>query len=133
MNGILFLIALLFLLSPQLALGQQTKSYRVGVIHPGGSQYETLDGLREGLKELGLNEGKQLTLDIRDVKGDASAAGQRSHRIGEGKRRLDLRAHDAGDCQGEGERPAKFRLYFASAATRSPAGSWTASPGPVAG
>ena len=67
-------IALLFILSPRLAIGQQTKLYRVGVLHPGGSQYETLDGLRQGLKELGLNEGKQLILDIRDVKGDASAA-----------------------------------------------------------
>jgi putative ABC transport system substrate-binding protein len=44
------------------------------VIHPGGSQYETLDGLRQGLKELGWNEGKELILDIRDLKGDASAA-----------------------------------------------------------
>ena len=68
------LIALLFVLSPQAAIGQQTKSYRIGVLHPGGSQYETLDGLREGLKELGLNEGKELILEIRDLKGDASAA-----------------------------------------------------------
>ena len=66
------LIALLFVLSPQAAIGQQTKSYRIGVLHPGGSQYETLDGLREGLKELGLNVGKQLILDIRDVKGVGS-------------------------------------------------------------
>ena len=65
---------MLFVLSPRLAVGQQTKSYRVGVIHPGGSQYETLDGVRQGLKELGLSEGKQLILDIRDLKGDASAA-----------------------------------------------------------
>jgi putative ABC transport system substrate-binding protein len=70
---IFLLIALLFVLSSQPAIGQQTKSNRIGVLHPGGSQYETLDGLREGLKELGLAEGKQLILDIRDVKGDASA------------------------------------------------------------
>ena len=68
------LIALLFVLSPQPAIGQQTKTHRIGVLHPGGSQYETLDGFREGLKELGLNEGKQLILDIRDLKGDATAA-----------------------------------------------------------
>jgi putative ABC transport system substrate-binding protein len=74
MKKMLFLLAMLFILSPEPAIGQQTKSYRVGVIHPGGSQYETLDGLREGLKELGLNVGKQLILDIRDVKGDANAA-----------------------------------------------------------
>jgi putative ABC transport system substrate-binding protein len=67
------LIALLIVLSPQPAIGQQTKTHRIGVLHPGGSQYETIDGLRQGLKELGLSEGKQVHLDIRDVKGDASA------------------------------------------------------------
>jgi putative ABC transport system substrate-binding protein len=68
------LIALLFVLSPQLATGQTAKPHRIGVIHPGGSQYETLEGLRDGLKQLGLNEGKELILDIRDLKGDAAAA-----------------------------------------------------------
>ena len=67
-------ICFLSVLAPQLVIAQQTKSYRIGVLHPGGSQYETLDGLRQGLKELGLHEGKELVLDIRDVKGDASAA-----------------------------------------------------------
>ena len=70
----LFLIVTLLTLAPPLANGQPAKPFRVGVIHPGGSQYETLDGLRQGLKELGWNEGKELVLDIRDLKGDASAA-----------------------------------------------------------
>jgi putative tryptophan/tyrosine transport system substrate-binding protein len=74
MTKALFLIAMLLTLSPQPATGQAAKPHRIGVIHPGGSQYETLDGLRDGLKELGLNEGKQLILDIRDLKGDAAAA-----------------------------------------------------------
>jgi len=68
------LIAVLFLASAEKAAAQQAKIHRIGVLHPGGSQYETLDGLRQGLKELGLSEGKQLILDIRDLKGDASAA-----------------------------------------------------------
>lgn len=67
------LLVLLFVLSPQPAIAQAAKPYRVGILHPGGSQYETIDGLRQGLKELGLSEGKQVHLDIRDVKGDASA------------------------------------------------------------
>ena len=33
-----------------------------------------MDGLRAGLKQLGLEEGKQFTLAIRDTKGDAKAA-----------------------------------------------------------
>ena len=53
---------------------QQPKIYRIGVIFPGGPLYETVEGLRQGLKELGLQEGKQYTLDIRDTKGDAKAA-----------------------------------------------------------
>ena len=53
---------------------QQPKIYRIGAILPGGPLYETIEGLRHGLKELGLQEGKQYTLDIRDTKGDAKAA-----------------------------------------------------------
>jgi putative ABC transport system substrate-binding protein len=47
---------------------------RVGVITAGGAWYETIDGLRVGLRELGLEEGKQFILAIRDTKGDAKAA-----------------------------------------------------------
>ena len=56
------------------AYAQQPKLHRIGVIFPGGPLYETIEGLRHGLKELGLQEGKQYTLDIRDTKGDAKAA-----------------------------------------------------------
>jgi putative ABC transport system substrate-binding protein len=53
---------------------QPPKLHRIGVILPGGPLYETIEGLRHGLKQLGLQEGKQYTLDIRDTKGDAKAA-----------------------------------------------------------
>jgi putative ABC transport system substrate-binding protein len=53
---------------------QQTKVPRVGVLLPGGPLYETVEGLRHGLRELGLEEGKQFILMIRDTKGDAKAA-----------------------------------------------------------
>src|SRR2546427_5925246 len=56
------------------AEAQQTKVYRVGVITAGGAYYETIDGLRVGLRELGLEERKQFILAIRDTKGDAKAA-----------------------------------------------------------
>lgn len=68
------LIALLFVLSPRLAVGQPAKSYRIGVLLPGGAQYETVEGLRQGLKELGLEESKHFTLALKDIKGDASVA-----------------------------------------------------------
>src|SRR5262245_3530678 len=56
------------------AEAQQAKVYRIGVPIPSDTWYETIDGLRVGLKELGLEEGKQFALAIRDWKGDAKAA-----------------------------------------------------------
>ena len=52
----------------------QAKVYRVGVILEGGPLYVTVDGLNDGLKELGFEEGKHYVLEIRDVKGDLKAA-----------------------------------------------------------
>ena len=48
---------------------------RIGMIHLGGVFSTVVDGLRAGLKEQGLEEGQQFTLDVRDLKGDAKAAG----------------------------------------------------------
>jgi len=45
----------------------------VGVLLQGGSYSPAVDGLREGLRELGLEDGKQLVLDVRDAKGDLKA------------------------------------------------------------
>jgi ABC-type uncharacterized transport system substrate-binding protein len=53
---------------------QQSKVYRVGVLLPGVAWYEIIDGLRAGLRELGLEEGKQFVLEIRDTKADLKAA-----------------------------------------------------------
>jgi len=56
------------------AQAQQPKAYRIGVLVPGGIWYEIIDGLRVGLRQLGLEEGKQFGLDIHDTKGDLKAA-----------------------------------------------------------
>ena len=53
---------------------QQPKIYRVGVITAGGAWYATIDGLRAGLKELGLEDAKQVILEIRETRGDIKAA-----------------------------------------------------------
>ena len=55
------------------AHGQQA-NVRIGVLFPGGPLSGTIDGLRDGLKDLGLQEGNQLTLVVRDTKGDPFAA-----------------------------------------------------------
>jgi putative ABC transport system substrate-binding protein len=61
------------LLSP-FAQAQQARVYRVGVIHEGGPYYVGVDGLKEGLRELGFTEGKDYVLENRDLKGNRKAA-----------------------------------------------------------
>ena len=68
-NKILTLCTLLFALCFS-AEAQQTKVYRVGVIHQGGPYNAVVDGLRDGLRQLGYEEGKQILLEIRDTKSD---------------------------------------------------------------
>ena len=55
------------------AAAQPSKPPRIGVLLQGGAWYDAIDGLRQGLKELGYEEGKQFALDIRDTKGDIKA------------------------------------------------------------
>jgi putative ABC transport system substrate-binding protein len=76
MNKSIFtlVIVVAMLVFVNLAEAQQPKVYRVGVLLPGGTWYEIIDGLRVGLRKLGLEEGKQFTLAIRDMKGDVKAA-----------------------------------------------------------
>jgi putative tryptophan/tyrosine transport system substrate-binding protein len=52
---------------------QPTKVFRVGVIHQGGPYKAVVNGLQDGLRQLGLEEGKQFSLNIRDSKGDLKA------------------------------------------------------------
>lgn len=67
---------LLALLGTPFSLGaQQGRSYRVGIILLGGSYHRAVDGLRDGLKELGLEEGRHLIFHLREVKGDLALVG----------------------------------------------------------
>jgi putative ABC transport system substrate-binding protein len=52
------------------AEAQQPKVYRIGAIHQGGPYKAVVDGLREGLRQAGFEEGKQFRIDVRDVKSD---------------------------------------------------------------
>ena len=53
-----------------------------------GPLYDIVEGLRHGLSQLGLQEGKQFTLAIRDTKGDLKIAEEaaRELRAGKGRR-----------------------------------------------
>ncbi len=73
-KNLLWLLATFLLITAFLAEAQQQKLYRIGVIYPGGPLLDIIDGLRAGLKESGLAEGKQFTLAIEDTKGDTKAA-----------------------------------------------------------
>jgi putative ABC transport system substrate-binding protein len=66
---VLTLSAMLFALCSS-AEAQQAKVYRVGVIYQGGPYKAVVDGLRDGLRQLGYEEGKQISLEIRDTKND---------------------------------------------------------------
>jgi len=68
------LIAVLLLTAHSSQAQQPTKTPHIGVIHLGGVLGTVADGLRAGLKELGLEDGKQIVLDVRDLKGDAKGA-----------------------------------------------------------
>src|SRR5499426_4244423 len=65
----LAICAMLLALCPS-AEAEQAKVYRVGVIHQGGPYGAVVDGLRDGLRQLGYEEGKQITLEIRDTQSD---------------------------------------------------------------
>ena len=69
-----FLGALAGILSAPLAAeAQQARVHRVGVILQGGPYLRAVDGLRKGLAELGLEEGKQVVFHVSDCKGDLKA------------------------------------------------------------
>jgi putative tryptophan/tyrosine transport system substrate-binding protein len=69
----LLVLALLWLaITPTLSAAQTLK--RIGVLLQGGPYYYSgLEGLREGLKGAGLEEGRDINLIVRDAKGDLSA------------------------------------------------------------
>ena len=77
----LSVIAFVLVVTAAVAEAQQAKVYRVGVLLPGGPLYEAIGGLRDGLRELGLEEGKQIVLAIRDTKGDAKAAQEEARNL----------------------------------------------------
>jgi len=62
------------LAQPLAAEAQQAEKLpRIGVVLQGGSYAAAIAGLRDGLRELGLEEGKQFLLHVRDVRGDLTA------------------------------------------------------------
>ncbi len=69
------LFLMLALLAAPLAAEAQTTGAvpHVGIIHYSGGMQVWVEGLRKGLRELGLEEGKHLILDIRETNYDLKA------------------------------------------------------------
>jgi putative ABC transport system substrate-binding protein len=70
-TGILTLASLVVPLAVE---AQQARVHRVGVVFQGSAYSPAIEGLRDGLRELGFEEGKQFILHLRDTKGDLKSA-----------------------------------------------------------
>jgi putative ABC transport system substrate-binding protein len=79
------LLATLALAAIPSVQAQPRKPYRIGVIHEGGSYLAAVEGLKDGLKELGLQPGKDVLLEIRDLHGNRRAAGDGARSLEQGK------------------------------------------------
>jgi putative tryptophan/tyrosine transport system substrate-binding protein len=75
------LLTTLFLTIVSYGEAQQAGVRRVGVIMQGGPYYEAIDGLRDGLRKLGLQESKDFILEIRDAKGDLKLAEESARQL----------------------------------------------------
>jgi putative ABC transport system substrate-binding protein len=60
----------------------------IGVLLQGSPWYEAVDGLRLGLKELGLEDGKHVVLDVRDCKGELKAVQEHAQELERNKVKL---------------------------------------------
>jgi putative ABC transport system substrate-binding protein len=79
--GLAIVLTFSLVLAPPPAEAQRAKVYRVGVIFQGGEWDAVLDGLRDGLRELGLEEGQHIVLELRDTKGDLKAVDEAARNL----------------------------------------------------
>jgi ABC-type uncharacterized transport system substrate-binding protein len=70
---LLFAVATFILASAHLSRSGAGQALSCGVILYGSEWNAVVDGLRDGLRELGLEEGKHFAMEIRDTKGDLKA------------------------------------------------------------
>jgi len=79
------LVALWALLSGGGPVEAQAPRYRVAVLTPGPPFNLALEGLREGLMQLGYHEGKDLTFLVEDAQGEVASLASRAAKIVEAK------------------------------------------------
>jgi len=59
----------------------QPRIYRVGIVLPGGAFAQAVEGLKDGLRDLGFAEGTHYVLHVRDEKGDLKAAAEAARNL----------------------------------------------------
>ena len=69
------------MLAAPFAAAQERRLSRVGVIFQGGPYAANVEGLRAGLKNLGLVEGRDVVFHVRDVKGDLKATNSAARQL----------------------------------------------------
>ena len=65
--------------------GAPARPYRVAVLTLGGPYYVALEGLREGLAQVGYHEGQDISFMVEDVQGEVNTLADRAARIVEAK------------------------------------------------
>jgi putative tryptophan/tyrosine transport system substrate-binding protein len=79
------LLAVWSLLGEGFPLEAQSPRYRVAVLTPGGAFGPALEGFREGVTQLGYQEGKNLTLIVEDAQGEVASLASRATKTVEAK------------------------------------------------
>ncbi len=79
------LVAVWALLAGGVPVGAQSPRYRVAVLTPGLPYNLALEGLREGLTQLGYHEGKDITFLVEDAQGEVASLASRAAKIVDAK------------------------------------------------
>jgi ABC-type uncharacterized transport system substrate-binding protein len=133
MRIVVSLLAVLILAAYiNLADAGQAKVYRVEVIHQGGPYRAVVDGLREGLRQLGYEEGKHFAMEIRDAKGDLKAVETAARNLERDKIDLIYAVSTSVAMVIRGQRRTS-QSFSALGVTPSLSGSWTVSRNPEEG
>jgi len=81
-------VVLTLVLFGAVAEAQEARPARIGVLLQGGPWYEAIEGIKQGMREVGFEEGKQFVLDVRDSKGDIKATEEAARNLERDKVRL---------------------------------------------
>jgi putative tryptophan/tyrosine transport system substrate-binding protein len=75
------LLVVWLVLTGAAAVAPRSTYYRIGVLTPGGTFNLALGGLREGLTQLGYQEGKDVAFVVEDAQGEVASLADRAARI----------------------------------------------------